>query len=1220
MSPQASTPGAVALDLLSCPLQGISLIEASAGTGKTWHICGLYLRLLLEKQCTVQQILVVTFTKAATAELRERIRARIVDALQCLRNGTDSAANAPDPFLAALLTRLRAGPGLGDRLMEERLHAALQNFDEAAIFTIHGFCHRVLADAPFTAGVPMSVEAIADDAPLRMQVVHDYWRRHLAAQGLAPDLAGYLLADRRNSPAAWGALLKRRCAKPLSRMIWPAALDAPPRVDGQGLRSAHAAARALWHADRAAILDCVMEALPRLSRTSYKPAAVASAAADWDRLLGDEDAFSNLAREDKLALLTTPKLKPNAKLAPPRYHEFFDRAAQLLDLRASTMQALELQRLVLVRRLLEEGPVELRQTKQRLRVYAYDDLLQSVHERLTGAAAPWLAAALRERFPAALIDEFQDTDPLQFAIFRQIYAGHPAPLFLVGDPKQAIYSFRGADLHTYLRARHEAQCEYSLGDNQRSTRDLVQGVNALFEANPRAFLLPGLDYRAVGLGQKPRPILHDRTQPRSALQLWQLPVGADPAPQRKRFAQSAAARACAGEIARLLGAAQKGAITLDGQPLSAGNIAVLVRSHKLASVMRSALAALGVGSVTQSQESIHDSQDSAELERVLLAVFEPAREGLLRAALATEFMGLDAAAIEAVSADEGRMLEFMARFGNYRQTWLQRGVGVMLRQWMLDEQVGERLLQRADGQRRLTNLLHLAECLQQAAQEHPTPEAQLRWLQLQRGAAQSDDALQLRLESDRNLVQILTIHKSKGLEYPIVFCPFLWDGHPGGSSGSLEGKEYHDDRGLAVIDFGPEDPATKEKIKLERAAESLRQIYVTLTRAVHRCYIVVGNYTSKGATTEGGKSLLNWLVGGQDMSPAQWLEAGIKPQAVTAAWHAFAARNAPQVGLDPLPLAAIPPLPAVQSAADTLQALPAPQRIPAGWRLGSYSSLTLGVRQEGSAADHDLRLTGTTALAAAGSGQLAPDDILNFARGAAAGTCLHKVFERADFTDPSTWGAAIDGALRAHPQGPRNAESAALQARMLQGMLANVLHTPLHSGIRLKDLAGSRRLVELEFSLVAPQLDAASLIAMMQSHGYPAPALSFARLQGYLRGFIDLVFERQGRYYILDWKSNHLGSTPADYGPAALDAAMRAHAYHLQYLLYALALHRYLQRRLAGYDFERHFGGVFYLFVRGVRPHWKNADGSSCGVFHDRPQRPVLEALARELDPSQVTA
>jgi len=1218
MNAQAGTPGAAALELLSWPLHGINLIEASAGTGKTWTICGLYLRLLLEQQCTVQQILIVTFTKAATAELRDRIRARIVDTLQCLRSGT---ATAPDPFAAALLQHLRDVVGLTDQAIADRLHAALQNFDEAAIFTIHGFCHRVLADAPFTAGLPMSVEAIADDAPLRMQVVHDYWRRHLAAQGLAPELAAYLLAGPRNRPEDWGDLLKRRCAKPLSRIIWPAALDAPLPLEGASLRRAHAAAQALWHADRAAILGCVEEALPRLSRTSYKPATVATAAANWDRVLAEDDAFSNLADLDKLALLTTAKLKPNAKLAPPRHHAFFDRAAELLELRTSARQALELQRLGLVRRLLEEGPGALRQAKQRLRVYAYDDMLQSVHERLTGGAAPWLAAALRERFPAALIDEFQDTDPLQFAIFRQIYAGQAAPLFLVGDPKQAIYSFRGADLHTYLRARREAQREYSLGANQRSTRELVAGVNALFGANPQAFLLPGLAYHGVGFGQKPRAVLLDHSLPRAALQLWELPLAADQAPHPKPWAQSAAARACAGEIARLLGAAQKGDITLDGRPLSAGDIAVLVRSHKLASVMRSALAELGVGSVTQSQESIHDSQDSVELERVLLAIFEPARESVLRAALATEFMGLDAAAIEAVSADEGRMLEYLSRFGNYRQTWLQRGIGIMLRQWMIDENVSERLLQRQDGQRRLTNLLHLAECLQQAAQEHSAPEAQLRWLQQQRGAAHSDDALQLRLESDRNLVQILTIHKAKGLEFPIVFCPLLWDGHPGGSPGSPEGKEYHDEQGQPVIDFGPDDPASKEQIKLERAAEALRQIYVTLTRAVHRCYIVVGNYRSNGkSTAESDKSLLNWLVGGPAMSPAQWLDGGIAPEAVTAAWRAFAARNAPQVALDPLPLAKMPPLPALQPAADTLQALTAPQRIAAGWRLGSYSSLTLGVRQEGSAADHDLRLTGTTELAATGSGQVAPDDILNFARGAAAGTCLHKVFERADFTDPSSWGAAIDVALRSHPQGPQGAESAALQSRMLRGMLGNVLHTPLQPGIALKDIAGSRRLVELEFSLVAPQLEAASLITMMQSHAYPAPSLSVARLQGYLRGFIDLVFERDGRYYLLDWKSNHLGSTPADYGPASLDAAMRTHAYHLQYLLYALVLHRYLQRRLSGYDFEQHFGGVFYLFVRGVRPHWKNADGSSCGVFHDRPQRRALEALARELDHAQAQA
>src|SRR5262245_27837353 len=232
-------------------------------------------------------------------------------------------------------------------------------------------------------------------------------------------------------------------------------------------------------------------------------------------------------------------------------------------------------------------------------------------------------------------------------------------------------------------------------------------------------------------------------------------------------------------------------------------------------------------------------------------------------------MGLDAAEIDAVSNDEARMLGHMTRFAQYHELWLRRGIGVMLRRLAHDERVGERLLARADGERRMTNLLHLSECLHEAGAMHPSAEALLRWLQAQRRETRSDESVQQRLESDRNLVQVLTIHKSKGLEYPVVFCPFLWDGSSGPSNGAVVGKEYHDDEGELVIDYRPEgvDEDIKDRNRIERAAEDLRLIYVALTRAVNRCYVVVGGYatrTTKGgaSTSQSCKGVLNWLASG----------------------------------------------------------------------------------------------------------------------------------------------------------------------------------------------------------------------------------------------------------------------------------------------------------------------------------------------------------------------
>jgi exodeoxyribonuclease V beta subunit len=708
-----------------------------------------------------------------------------------------------------------------------------------------------------------------------------------------------------------------------------------------------------------------------------------------------------------------------------------------------------------------------------------------------------------------------------------------------------------------------------------------------------------------------------------------LPTGGDGQPLPKKRARRAAAEACAGEIARLIAAARRGEITLGGRPLSGGDIAVLVRSHAQGSEMRAALAVLGVGSVELSQASIFESPDAEDLERVLAAIAEPAREPLLRAALATDLFGFDAHRIDALSADESGLLALVTRFTAYRETWLQRGVGVMLRGLFVSEGVPGRLLTRPDGERRLTNLLHLSECLHQAAASHGTPELQLRWLQTQRAEGSQDEAAQLRLESDRYLVQIVTIHKSKGLEYPVVFCPFLWDGHPGGSRIALEGREYHDDDGQPVIDFctAPDDEAVKAQIALERAAENLRLVYVALTRAVQRCYLVVGDYTTQAfgrvSTAESHRGLLNWLVAGAGLSPAAWRQHKLPPAAIAAAWQRLGADPAGHVGLAPLPAgpwARVEPAPV---APEALAALPAPAHLPGAWWIGSYSSLSLGVRHEAAAVDHDARIVASREALAAETAQApAPDedDILHFPRGPEAGNCMHAVFERVDFSDESTWPAAIASALRDQPPGAPGDARAALRPRMLARMLGDVVNTRLPGGMALSQVARRRRLVELEFNLPAARLTSKALAALLRAHGYPVPTLSFGALEGYLRGFIDLVFEHAGTFHIVDWKSNHLGPSPADYGPVPVAQAMQDHGYHLQYLLYTVALDRYLRRRWIGYRYEQHFGGATYLFVRGVRPGWQTARGEPMGVFSDRPARQLVEQLSTLFEPTAEAA
>jgi exodeoxyribonuclease V beta subunit len=1208
-------------DVFTCSLDGVNMIEASAGTGKTWNICGLYLRLLLERDLDVQQILVVTFTNAATAELRERARSRIVEALAWLRDG-HGAGPSGDPFVAELVQAVEQRTGLDRPKLALKLDQALQYFDEASIFTIHGFCQRALADASFSAGLPFSLELVTDDSEMALEAVHDFWRHRVAGDSCPPELAAYLL-EKRDTPEKYAKLLRRSLAKPLARNRWPTALDAPvAAIDTATLAREYEAAGKRWAAQRVAVVELVKGSIPVLHKGSYKEAAIDRAAAAWDAYFLAAAPLAPIDTDDRMELLSTSRLQrgTNKNQTTPA-HGFFDAADAVLTARATIFDGLDLARLRLIRDLIDTVGPDLRRRKHERRVISFDDMLYNLYATLEGGDHPELASSLREKFPVALIDEFQDTDPLQFAIFDRIYGQGKLPVFLVGDPKQAIYSFRNADLHAYLRARKSVAEVYTLAANQRSTRGLIEALNGLFSAKPEAFMLEGLGYHPVTMGDKERKPFVDKTVKRADLQVWTLPPTPEGVPVSKTDARRFAARATAAEIARLVSEGDKGRITIGERHLQPGDIAVLVRTHTQGSEVKRELATLDIGSVEMSQASVFQTPDAEEVERVLIAINRPSRDALLRGALATEMMGCDAARVAEISADEAALMGYLQRFADYRDVWLRQGVGVMYRKFLVDEKVSARMLRRDDGERRLTNLLHLGEQIHQAAATHESPDALLRWLATKRRDGAADEVAQLRLESDRNLVQIITIHKAKGLEFAIVFCPFLWDGNTKFGGPKPEGREYHGADGAAVIDFRTESEIGDEKkgiddaIRLEEAAESLRLIYVALTRAVHRCYVIAGTYMRKHgesfSATESTKSLLNWLVAGGNETPQSWFDGKRSLADIAAAWEALAARVPSHLALAPLPDQRGTPVTLARPEPETLAALPPPKAIAPAWRFSSFSGLAIDAKSEAAVNDHDARIADVAKSIGAPPPDIAPDDILRFPRGTSAGECLHAIFERIDFTAPAGWSDASARGLSAHPQfvpGVRAAEQAPLLASMTARMLNDVTRTTLPDGIVLGAVPTARRLNELEFTLPLPRVSAHALNVALRDLDYDVPRLAFRDLEGYLKGYIDLVFEHGGRYYVLDWKSNHLGYAPSDYGPAGLQAAMAEHSYHLQYLLYSLAVDRYLRHRVRGYRHDTHFGGVLYLFVRGVRPTWVNADDTPAGVFH---HRPTAETLAR---------
>ncbi|MBK4714920.1 MULTISPECIES: exodeoxyribonuclease V subunit beta [Tenebrionibacter/Tenebrionicola group] len=1155
------------LDPLCLPLSGERLIEASAGTGKTFTIAALYLRLLLglggdsacPRQPDVKELLVVTFTEAATEELRGRIRARIHELrVACIRGRSSDA----------LLSRLL--DDIPDRRQAARaLLLAERQMDEAAIFTIHGFCQRMLSLNAFESGMLFEQRLLEDESLLRQQACADFWRRHCyplarpVAQAVSELWSGpdALLQD----VNAW-----LQGEAPLLRQ--------PPAQD-ETLEQRHAAIvaridslKAQWRA-----AACELEALiaasgvdKRSFSSKYLPA--------WLEKVGvwAQQETVSYQLPEALAKFSQSFLIEKTKKGEAPRHPLFEAIDALLA------GPLTLRDWVIARAM-----VEIRESvakeKQRRGELGFDDMLSRLDAALRQPGGEQLAAAIRRRFPVAMIDEFQDTDPQQYRIFHRIWIRQPdSALLLIGDPKQAIYAFRGADIFTYMRARSEVSAHYTLDTNWRSSPGVVAGVNALFSHQQNPFLfrqIPFLPVNPAAHNAQMRFTVNGVAQ--HAMRFWLL---AGEGVSVSDYQQAMAQR-CAAQIRDWLEGGQGETALLwrgeTARPVRASDITVLVRSRSEAAVVREALAALNIPSVYLSnRDSVFATQEAREILWLLQAVLAPGQESALRCAMATSILGLDARTLDTLSQNEDAWDALVEEFDGYRQRWRQRGVMPMIRELMARRGVAENLLASPGGERRLTDVLHISELLQAAAAGLDSEHALVRWLAQNIAEPDSNAAVQqLRLESDRHLVQVVTIHKSKGLEYSLVCLPFIASFRP------QKQALYHDRRTFdALLDLS-NDAESLALAEEERLAEDLRLLYVALTRAVWHVSVGVaplfrGSRTKKGAS-DLHHSAIGWLLQrGEAMNAAQLYDA-------------LAQFCRDDISLEVVEPGATDCRMWQPSRSDSPSPVARKLRRPLqnDWRVTSYTGLQRYA--SGSVAQ---ALLPRLDIDAAGAAQTSCTPLLTphtFPRGASPGTFLHGLFEQLDFTRP------IDAGWLGEQLRLGGFDEA--WQPVLCAWLSQVLAAPLNAhGVSLNQLSVKERLVELAFYLpidaaLSPQaIDA--LTHLYDPLSAQCPPLDFQRLRGMLKGFIDLVFCWQGRYYLLDYKSNWLGENGEAYTPQAMAKAMCEHRYDLQYQLYTLALHRYLRHRIPDYDYERHFGGVIYLFLRGI-----DEAAPAQGIFTTRP-------------------
>lgn len=1201
------------LDPLVFPLSGGRLIEASAGTGKTFTIAALYLRLILGhggeqgfgRALLPPEILVVTYTDAATKELRERIRQRLAQAARCFRPPFDS----DDPLLSRL--RLDYAPEQWPACAR-LLDLAAEWMDEAAVSTIHAWCGRMLREHAFDSGSLFSQVLVTDHGELKAEVVRDYWRVHcypLSGEALdwvlrewqtPENLAAHLLPD---PPALDGAAMslaqefartesERARALVQLKAPWHKWLPEIQEILADGIKHKRVVGSKLQNRYVEPWLNALRDWLdsPRLAVPDLK--------SGWHRLSpeGMAEAWKEGGAPDHPAFAAIPGLQRALADLP--------KLERALCLHASSWVKTRFE-----------------QEKARRAELDFDDLLHRLDLALRGPGGARLAAAIRRQFPVALVDEFQDTDPVQYAIFSAVYdlGGGDNGLFLIGDPKQAIYAFRNADIHTYLAARRATEGRhYTLPTNFRSTEAMVAAVNQVFafgeqqaqgsflfrrgEQNP----LPFLPVRARGRAE--RFVVQGAEQ--TAMNLWL------PEDQQEPLGRGAygplLAGACAQEMVRLLSLGQSGQAGFQSEhgelrALRPGDMAVLVRSGAQARLMRRELSRRGVKSVYLSdKESVLASDEAEEVRVWLHACAEPDDERPLRAALASRLLNLPLAELERLNQDESAWEARVLQFRAYRQLWRRQGVLPMLRRLYHDFDLPQRLLAELDGERRLTNLLHLSELLQRWAGEVDGEQALIRLLCERRADDSSDEERILRLESDENLVKVVTIHKSKGLEYPLVFLPFAV--HYRAVSGKNGVARFHDAHGehRTVIAPSDEDVAAADQ---ERLAEDLRLLYVALTRAIYGAWLGLADVkTGNGKKSDLHRSALGHLLcAGAELPNSA--ELPVRLDALRA--------DCPHIALIPLPAPNEARFHPAQGQAPILSARQV-RRSEAiePWWIASYSALNIeGAESALSPAPDSAvaqKLTEAPPVELECQPQVAAPSLgtlHDFPRGSLPGVFLHELLEWAAeqgfakvAQDPLLLGEAV------RQRCERKNWSAWVEP--LQTWLAHLLTMPLAlspetsvPGCSLAQLSVWQ--AELEFWFEARQADTRALDALVRRHTLNAaarPSLAPQTLNGMLKGFMDLVFEWQGRYYVADYKSNWLGPDDDAYTRDAMAQAILDNRYELQYSLYLLALHLHLKARLPDYDYERHIGGAVYLFLRG-------SAAPSAGLHFEKPPRELIEGM-----------
>ncbi len=1113
----------------SVPLEGSNLIEASAGTGKTYSIAIMVLRLILEKRISVKEILMVTFTKAAVAELEERIRLFIREAHKVSGENQITDAAITKVVEQAIRDSTR-------KEVQQLLKEAVLFLDETSVLTIHGFCQQTLTEFAFETNQLFGSETLNDIASLIDREVNKFWRENITT--LHINLLGQLIEHGLKRSDIVSVLKDHISGKKYFEYDENESYS----LCGEDQVSFSATIKELTEKDKE-IKECVYDHIKKNSaRLKTISESNRHAQASVLHLIDTPAEFLNtiVSRKDKIYI---DKLYGDII----EQHDECDKLIQdKNDIIQSVINKIYCHAIGTVTAAIDKY-------KQRNSLLAFDDMIVNLHKAIVSDNNKNLISSLQKKYKAVFVDEFQDTDRLQYQIFHTAFGSGHTILFYIGDPKQSIYAWRKADIFTYFKASDETDNKYGMNTNYRSSARLIQAMNLFFK--------PYTGFDTFYFTEQEKSIEYIGVEAPADNKKGELFFNGEPdAPITiyENQNNSEVAETVTAQIIALLEnenykIKEKGT----SRKIRPSDIGILVRKNKQAIAVKSCLAKRGIPAVTIDDSKILQSEE-AQYVLYLLEALININKSTINKALLSPFTGYDTKAVLALSEEA-----VLNDFREYKNIWDKDGVYSFLMKFVFDYQVRTLLLNRhtENGERTIANLFQVIEVLHKVQSEKQFSASELtNWLKRGIDGMQTEgDEFEQRVESDDEAVKIVTIHKSKGLEYNIVFAPFL----------DLDKKihfRFSSFRDTVTGDyiFADSQQLNQEQQQIldeQTEQENRRLIYVAITRAVYKCYI--------------SKSLAPYY---KDSSLVPFLSS-------------LKGANATLIRFDNFPVI---PEKYYYSKADEWIPVNSKKAVnfrlsQLNWRKLSFTSLSPGhtgviknsINSHNDKYDHFV--------------------FKQLVKGNKTGNLLHFIFENIDFTNNRYWEYTINNALKRFM--PKHQKE---YAPMLLQLLHHLINVHINVSGQQFTLAGipqEKRLNELEFDFNLSVFDPSDITDLEENEKRINVKYNYQESEGIMNGKMDMFFEQAGKYYVLDWKSNFLGDTLDYYKKELLTEAMSENNYHLQYLLYTVAAKKYLESRLPVFNYDTDFGGVIYLFVRGVR-----SEGDT-GVFSYKPTIEMIERL-----------